>query len=258
MNNCPFVFTLILSCVSAKSDVYLVKHWGISVTPNLSSCLFTQNAEVSSASASGSNLNRGSSHWVIEQHCEERRGRQLILRALQPLPERVTHTQTECDLLPCMWSQTGCGGKMWVSAPYEHLANHTVHTVRVCVGRPLYPPGVYDVLFPASQSVAVEDEVTVSAVEVTVEGGIHGRLCSVLNAPNLKARSQPCFAEPSHVVLSTRLFKNLHLLPGLCPCHRQPCRAGLPWPCWSAGWRRRRAPVPLWLCCRWCRPYWGP
>lgn len=90
---------------------------------------------------------------------------------------------------------------------YEHLANYTVHTVHVCIGLPLYPPGVYDVLFPASKSVAVEDEVTVSTIEVTVEGGIHRRLCSVLNAPNLKARSQPCFAEPSHIISFIRLFK---------------------------------------------------
>lgn len=76
---------------------------------------------------------------------------------------------------------------------YEHLANYTVYTVHVCIGLPLYPPGVYDVLFPTSKSVAVEDEVTVSTIEVTVEGGIHRRLCSVLNAPNLEQDHSPVF-----------------------------------------------------------------
>lgn len=55
----------------------------------------------------------------------------------------------------------------------------------------LYPPGVYEVLLTASHFVAVEDEVTVSAVELTVGGGINRHLFAVLNTPNLKARSQP-------------------------------------------------------------------
>lgn len=60
-----------------------------------------------------------------------------------------------------------------------------------------YPPGVYNVLLSASLSVAVEDEVTVSTIEVTVGGGIHRHLFTfVLNTPNLKARPQPFFNQP--------------------------------------------------------------
>lgn len=122
-----------------------------------------------------------------------------------------------------------------------------------------YPPGVNDVLLAASQSVAVEDEVTVSTVEVTVVGRIHGHLVT-LNTPNLKARPQTVFPNLTTLLLSKSFFPSFFLntlVPGLCPGHHPPCRAGLPWPCWSAGSRHRRAPAPLWLCCRWCRPYWG-
>lgn len=46
-------------------------------------------------------------------------------------------------------------------------------------------------LLPASHSVAVEDEVTVSTIELTIGGGIHRHLIAVLNAPNLKGRIKP-------------------------------------------------------------------
>ncbi len=45
-------------------------------------------------------------------------------------------------------------------------------------------------LLAASLTVAVEDEVTVSTIEVTVGGGIHRHLCTILNTPNLKATTQ--------------------------------------------------------------------
>jgi len=62
----------------------------------------------------------------------------------------------------------------------------------------------------------------------------------------------PVSSWPDHISASNTS------VPWLCPFHHPPCRAGLPWPCWSAGWRHRRAPGPLWLCVRWCRPCWGP
>lgn len=53
-----------------------------------------------------------------------------------------------------------------------------------------YSPGVYDVLLPASLSVAVEDEVTVSAVELTVGRLIHCHPIAIFHTPDLKARPQ--------------------------------------------------------------------
>lgn len=49
-----------------------------------------------------------------------------------------------------------------------------------------FPPGVDDVLLTASLIVAVEDEVTVSSVKVTVCGGIHRHLVAFLHTPDLK------------------------------------------------------------------------
>lgn len=51
-------------------------------------------------------------------------------------------------------------------------------------------PGVYDVLLAASQPVAVQDEVTVSTIELAVGGGIHRHLVTILNTPDLKTRPQ--------------------------------------------------------------------
>ena len=50
----------------------------------------------------------------------------------------------------------------------------------------MYWPGVDDVLLPASQPVAVEDEVTVSSVELAIRGGIHSHFITILNTPDLK------------------------------------------------------------------------
>lgn len=67
-----------------------------------------------------------------------------------------------------------------------------------------YSPGVYNVLLPASQSVAVEDEVTVSAIELTIGGGIHRHLFAILDTPDLKARPQLfyCTQLTNYTVLS--------------------------------------------------------
>lgn len=46
-------------------------------------------------------------------------------------------------------------------------------------------PGVNDVLLSASLSVAVEDEVTVSTVELTIGGGLHRLFITTLNSPDL-------------------------------------------------------------------------
>lgn len=63
-------------------------------------------------------------------------------------------------------------------------------------------------LLAASQIVAVEDEVTVSTVEVTVGRGIHSHLFAILNTPDLKARPQPVL--PKHTTLiHLGLFKKL-------------------------------------------------
>lgn len=73
---------------------------------------------------------------------------------------------------------------------------------------PFYPPGVYDVLLAASLSVAVEDEVTVSTIEVTIGGGIHSHLFTILNTPNLQATPQPVL--PNYMTLLYRsILKNL-------------------------------------------------
>lgn len=53
-----------------------------------------------------------------------------------------------------------------------------------------YPPSVYDVLLPWSLSVAVEDEVTVAPIEVTIRGGIHGHICTILDTPDLEHQTQ--------------------------------------------------------------------
>lgn len=76
----------------------------------------------------------------------------------------------------------------------------TTYSVRMVV----YPPGVYDVLLARSQAVAVEDEIAVSTVKMTVGGGIHRHLLTVLNAPNLKARQQPVLPQYSCTIVSPR------------------------------------------------------
>lgn len=50
----------------------------------------------------------------------------------------------------------------------------------------LFSPGVDDVPLGASLIVAVEDEVTVSTVKVTIYGGIHRHLVTFLHTPDLK------------------------------------------------------------------------
>lgn len=68
----------------------------------------------------------------------------------------------------------------------------------------VYPPGVYDVLLTPSQAVAVEDEITVSTIKMTIGGGIHRHLLTVLNTPNLKARQKPVLPQHSCTIFSPR------------------------------------------------------
>lgn len=84
----------------------------------------------------------------------------------------------------------GVVGQHVFTLPYHlDLLLYTWTTLCPCLYRPSFSsPGVYDVLLAASQSVGVEDEVTISSIEVTVQGGIHWYLVTVLNTPDLKGR----------------------------------------------------------------------
>lgn len=73
----------------------------------------------------------------------------------------------------------------------------------------LDPPGVYEVLLPPSLSVAVEDEVTVSTIEVTIGRGIHRDLLAILNSPDLKPSLQPSYTTNHHQTI----FPMLCVLP---------------------------------------------
>lgn len=107
--------------------------------------------------------------------------------------------------------------------------NDSAHAVQVCIELSFHPPGVYDVLLAASQFVAVEDEVTVSTIKVTVGRGIHRQLVTVLDTPNLKTRPQSVLSKLSHTVFCCR--------------HLKGCQLALTWtlplpsstmPCWAA------------------------
>lgn len=64
-----------------------------------------------------------------------------------------------------------------------------LHKVVICLpSSASSSPGVYNVLLAGSQSVAVEDDVTISTIEVTIEGRIHWNLIAVLYTPDLEAR----------------------------------------------------------------------
>lgn len=51
-------------------------------------------------------------------------------------------------------------------------------------------PGVYEVPLPGPLSVAVEDEVAVTAIKEAVRGWIHRNLLPILNTPDLKANQE--------------------------------------------------------------------
>lgn len=77
-----------------------------------------------------------------------------------------------------------------LTLPYHlDLLLCTQTTLCLCLCRPSFSsPGVYDVLLAAPRSVGVEDEVTISSIEVTIHGGIHWYAGTVLNTPDLKGR----------------------------------------------------------------------
>lgn len=155
------------------------------------------------AAGSSSNLNWGSSHWVIQLHCKVRWGCQFILSALQPLPESHTHTQPHRLNVICTCCETGCIG---ACTPCTTVCNQTWVMPHVSINLSFYPPGVNDVLLTASSSIAVEDEVTISTKELTIGGRLHGHLVTVLNTPNLKAKRQTCFAASLPRFLSLQIF----------------------------------------------------
>lgn len=89
-----------------------------------------------------------------------------------------------------------------MGAPQYDSLEFILYYINYSVHMFVYPPGVYDVLLTPSQPVAVEDEVTVSTIKMTIGGGLHSHPFTVLNTPNLKARQQPVLPQHSHTVFS--------------------------------------------------------
>lgn len=66
-----------------------------------------------------------------------------------------------------------------------------LHKVVICFPTSaFFSPGVYNVPLAGSQCVAVEDDVTISTIEVAIVGRIHWNPGAILYTTDLEARRQ--------------------------------------------------------------------